>query len=134
MTTKIHAVVDALGNPLRLLLTGGHRNDVTQAEELLKGWKTTRVLADKGYDSNAVLANVAALKAEAVIPPKANRLIQRVYDKEFYKERHLVECFFNKLKQFAAGVLEVRPAGEELLVVRAVRFDDDLVTLNINTA
>ena len=58
------------------------------------------MLADKGYDSNAVLANVAALKAEAVIPPKANRLIQRVYDKEFYKERHLVECFFNKLKQF----------------------------------
>jgi transposase len=100
LTTKIHAVVDALGNPLRLLLTGGHRNDVTQAEELLKGWKTTRVLADKGYDSNAVLANVAALDAEAVIPPKANRLIQRVYDKEFYKERHLVECFFNKLKQF----------------------------------
>jgi transposase len=82
------------------LLTGGHRHDVTQAEELLKGWRTIRVLADKGYDSNAVLANVAALNAEAVIPPKANRLIQRVYDKEFYKERHLVECFFNKLKQF----------------------------------
>ena len=108
MTTKIHAVVDALGNPLRLLLTGGRRthvrsaqrHDVTQAEELLKGWKTTRVLADKGYDSNAVLANVAALNAEAVIPPKANRLIQREYDKEFYKERHLVECYFNKLKQF----------------------------------
>ena len=58
------------------------------------------MLADKGYDSNAVLANVAALKAEAVIPPKANRLIQRVYDKEFYKERHLVECFLNKLEQF----------------------------------
>ena len=73
---------------------------MTQAEELLKGWQPTRVLADKGYDSNAVLANVAALNAEAVIPPKANRLIQRVYDKEFYKERHLVECFFNKLEQF----------------------------------
>lgn len=58
------------------------------------------MLADKGYDSNAVLANVAALNAEAVIPPKANRVVQRVYDKEFYKERHLVECFFNKLKQF----------------------------------
>lgn len=58
------------------------------------------MLADKGYDSNAVLLNIANLNAEAVIPPKANRLIQRVYDKEFYKERHLVECFFNKLKQF----------------------------------
>jgi transposase len=43
---------------------------------------------------------VSALNAEAVIPPKENRVIQRVYDKEFYNERHLVECFFNKLKQF----------------------------------
>jgi transposase len=83
-----------------LTLTGGHRHDVTQAVALLDGWKTTRVLADKGYDSNAVLVQIAALNAEAVIPPKANRLVQRVYDKEFYKERHLVECFFNKLKQF----------------------------------
>ena len=107
---------------------------MTQAEELLRGWKTTRVLADKGYDSNAVLANVAALNAEAVIPPKANRLIQRVYDKEFYKERHLVECFFNKLKQFRRVFSRFFSAGKELLVVRAVRFDDDLVTLNINTA
>ena len=57
-------------------------------------------MADKGYDSDAVLALIEAMVAEAVIPPKANRVAQRVYDKEFYKERHLVECFFNKLKQF----------------------------------
>jgi transposase len=57
-------------------------------------------MADKGYDSDAVLALIEAMVAEAVIPPKANRIEQRVYDKEFYKERHLVECFFNKLKQF----------------------------------
>jgi transposase len=57
-------------------------------------------MADKGYDSDAVLALIEAMVAEAVIPPKANRIEQRVYDKEFYKERHLVGCFFNKLKQF----------------------------------
>ena len=72
-------------------MTGGHRHDVTQAEELLKGWKTIRVLADKGYDSNAILAQLAVLNAEAVIPPKSSRVIQRVYDKEFYKVRHLVQ-------------------------------------------
>lgn len=99
-STKIHAVVDALGNPLRLILTGGNRHDVTQAQALLEGWETDRVMADKGYDSDAVLALIEAMVAEAVIPPKANRIEQRVYDKEFYKERHLVECFFNKLKQF----------------------------------
>jgi transposase len=82
------------------VLTGGQRHDVTQAIALLDGWETTRVLADKGYDSNVVLQSVAQMQAEAVIPPTANRLIQRVYDKDFYKERHLVECFFNKLKQF----------------------------------
>jgi transposase len=85
---------------LRLILTGGNRHDVTQAEALLEGWETERVMADKGYDSDAVLRIIEEMLAEAVIPPKANRVVQRVYDKEFYKERHLVECFFNKLKQF----------------------------------
>ena len=93
-------MVDALGNPIRLHLTGGHRHDVTQALLLLEGWKTERVLGDKGYDSDAVLEAIAAMEAEAVIPPKANRIVQREYDKDFYKERHLVECFFGKLKQF----------------------------------
>ena len=96
-------MVDALGNPIRICLTGGHRHDVTQAEKLLEGWETERilrVLADKGYDSDAIIAMIEAMKAEAVIPPKANRVVQREYDKDYYKERHLVECFFNKLKQF----------------------------------
>jgi len=61
------------------------------------------VLADKGYDSDAVLDTVAAMSAEAVIPPKTNRVVQRAYDKQFYRERHLIECFFNKLKQFRRG-------------------------------
>lgn len=85
---------------MRLILTAGNRHDVTQAQALLEGWETERVMADKGYDSDAVLAIIEEMLAEAVIPPKANRVVQRVYDKEFYKERHLVECFFNKLKQF----------------------------------
>ena len=76
---------------------------MTQAMKLLEGWETERiirVLADKGYDSDVVIAMIEAMKAEAVIPPKANRVVQREYDRDFYKERHLVECFFNKLKQF----------------------------------
>ena len=70
------------------------------SDSVRKGWETARVLVDKGYDSDAVLETVAAMQAEAVIPPKANRVVQREYDKQFYRERHLVECFFNKLKQF----------------------------------
>jgi len=81
-------------------LTGGNRHDVTQAEALLEGWETERVIADKGYDSDAVIQTITAMQAETVIPPKANRVEPREYDQEFYKERHLAECFFNKLKQF----------------------------------
>jgi hypothetical protein len=72
-TTKIHALADALGNPLRVCLTGGHRHDVTQAVKLLEGWETERiirVLGDKGYDADSVLAAIQAMGAEVVIPPK----------------------------------------------------------------
>ena len=58
------------------------------------------MLADKGYDSDAVLETVALMNAEAVIPPSANRVVQCEYDRQFYRERHLIECFFNKLKQY----------------------------------
>ena len=99
-TTKVHCTTDALGNPLKLIVTPGQRNDVTQAEKLLEGLKAKRVIGDKGYDAQVVLDKIAEMGAEAVIPPKANRKEQREYDKEFYKERHLIEIFFNKIKQY----------------------------------
>ncbi len=73
---------------------------MTQALGLLEGWETERVIGDKGYDAQSVLDQAEVMKAEAVIPPKRNRVVQREIDREFYKERHLVECFFGKLKQF----------------------------------
>ncbi len=99
-STKIHVNVDALGNPLRFLLTGGHRHDITQAEELLADYEFKRVIADRSYDADAFLHFIAAQDAEAVIPPRKNRTEQREYDKHWYKERHLVECFFNKIKHY----------------------------------
>lgn len=57
-------------------------------------------MGDKAYDAEAILTTIAEMNAEAVIPPKKNRTEQRTYDLELYKERHLVECFFNKLKHF----------------------------------
>ena len=59
-----------------------------------------RVVADKGYDSDAFREYVGRNGAMAVIPPKSNRKVQYSYDEHTYKERHLVECFFNKMKQF----------------------------------
>jgi transposase len=101
MSTKIHMLIDALGRPLRLVVTGGQVNDCTQADRLLEDVeKTGHVIADKGYDSDKVLEKIKELGASAVIPPKSNRKVQREYDKELYKRRNLIERAFNKLKRF----------------------------------
>jgi transposase len=99
-STKVHVGVDALGNPIRFILTGGQRHDCTQAEALIAGYEFERVIADKSYDADDFLQLISRLGAEAVIPPRANRIEQRDYDKHLYKERHLVECFINKIKQY----------------------------------
>lgn len=99
-STKIHASVDALGNPLRFLLTGGQRHDITQAEGLIADFDFERVIADRSYDAEEFLALIAVKEAEAVIPPRKNRKEPREYDLHLYKERHLIECFFNKIKHY----------------------------------
>jgi len=97
---KIHIAVDGLGNPLRYILTAGQVDDSTQGEALIAQLPAQYVLGDKAYDTNALLAVIEAKSAEAVIPSKANRKEPRVHDAHIYKERHLVECFINKIKQF----------------------------------
>mgnify|MGYP003390717465 FL=1 len=102
MTTKLHALCDARGNPLRFILTAGNISDSTQAVPLLEGIKADNVLGDKGYDSDAIVAAIEATGAGVVIPPKANRTIKRLCDFALYCERNLVERFFNKLKHYRA--------------------------------
>ena len=92
--------VDALGNPLRCLLSAGQLSDVTHAQALIEGFKADAVLGDKAYDANALLEYLAQHNIQAVIPPKANRVEQREYDRHMYKDRNLVERFFGRLKQF----------------------------------
>jgi len=99
-TSKIHVAVDALGSPVRWLLTGGEVADITQAKSLLEGLKADAVLADKGYDADALIDSIQVAGAMAVIPPRCNRVVQRSYDRHLYKERNLVERFFNQIKQF----------------------------------
>ena len=92
--------MDALGNPLRWILTGGQVSDVTQAASLIAGLPTTAVMGDKGYDANALIARITQMGAQAVIPPRRNRIEQRDFDHHLYKDRNLVERFFGRLKQF----------------------------------
>ena len=81
LTTKIHLLTDGLGLPLDFLISGGQINDCTQAVALLSTRKAEAVLADKGYDADAIVEHVEAMGAKAVIPPKRNRKVQREYDK-----------------------------------------------------
>ena len=89
---------DALGNPLRFLVTGGERHDRTQAYALLEGWQAQAVLADKGYDVDEMIDKIQQAGAKVVSPPGSNRVVNRDYDKVLDKERNLVERLFGYLK------------------------------------
>jgi transposase len=103
LSTKIHALVDALGNPLSFFLTPGQAHDLQGADELLPDMAAEVLLADKAFDADKrVIEPLLARGKSIVIPPKSNRKIQRHYDKEIYKARHLIENFFCKLKQYRA--------------------------------
>lgn len=73
---------------------------MTEAPALLLGKKAERVLGDKGYDSDQLIRIIRDLGAEPVIPPRKNRKELREYDRYIYKERHLIECFFSKIKYY----------------------------------
>lgn len=99
MTTKIHAIVDALGNPLRFILTPGQASDFTQAEALIDEIPAEYLLGDKGYDSKAFRDAIEAQDATPVIPPR--KTSPQVHcDYALYCERNLVERFFLKIKRF----------------------------------
>lgn len=99
-STKIHISVDGLGNPLRFILTAGQRHDITQAPALISDFAFEHVIADKSYDVDEFIRLIQAAKAEPVIPSRAKRKEPRAYDEHLYKERHLIECFINKIKHY----------------------------------
>ena len=103
LTTKIHTRTDALGNPTGFYLTGGAAHDLCGSDKLLNVSITQTWLADKAYDADArVIEPIEAVQGHVVIPSKCHRLQPRDFDKELYKERHLIENFFAKIKQYRA--------------------------------
>ena len=100
LSTKIHCMTDALGNPIDFILTAGATHDSVCANDLLEGKNADFVIADKAFDNENILRKIAEIGAVAVIPPRSNRINPRTYDKYYYKDRNLIERFFCKLKQF----------------------------------
>jgi transposase len=101
LTTKIHALVDADGRPVRLMLTPGQANDAPVAEALLEDLADgATLIADRAYDTNAIRALAAERGAWANIPPRSIRKASFSFSTWVYRQRNLVERFFNRIKQF----------------------------------
>lgn len=101
-STKIHAAVDAYGYPVYIMISEGQRNDINFAIPVLKhiNIENSSVLADRGYDSNDLIDYIYDHGGEPTIPSRKNAKFQRHCDWWLYKERHLVEKYFLKLKAF----------------------------------
>jgi transposase len=84
-------------------LTAGQRGDAPQALALLGDDRPEAVLADAAYDSDRFRQAIAEAGAVAVIPNNPSRALKHAFDKALYRERHLVECCFSRLKQFRRG-------------------------------
>lgn len=89
--------MDALGNPLRVRLTAGQRHEATQAHALVEGLAAGWVIADTAFDSDPFRARLAEQGTGAVIPSNTARSEPIAHDEHLDQERHLVECFINKI-------------------------------------
>jgi transposase len=89
-----------LGKPLQIILTGGQRHEATVAEELVEYAQGKIFLGDTAYDGQKIRDKIASKGLQAVIRPHPSRSLAPGYDKHLYKERHLVEVFFNRIKHF----------------------------------
>ena len=129
MSTKIHASVDALGNPTDFFLTGGEAHDLVGADHLLPQMPADTLIADKAFDAEErVIQPLQAAGKTAVIPPKKGRKSLRHYDRDLFKARHLIENFFAKLKQFRAIATRYDKTARNFLA--AIHLAASLIWLN----
>ena len=89
-----------MGKPLRVILSAGQISDIDYAAQLIEHLPAQAVIADKGYDADHFVATIEAAGAQAVIPPRSNRLTPRPFDHHLHRARNLVERFFARLKHF----------------------------------
>ena len=107
--------------PVRVLITAGTVADCTQADKLIEGIQAEHLLADKGYDSDAIVAQAAKQGMKAQIPPRKNRNTPRSYDKNLYKLRHLVENAFLHLKRWRGIATRYAKSSSSFLAAVHIR-------------
>jgi transposase len=99
LTSKWHLAVDGLGRPIRFILTRGQASDARYALPLIEGLKAAHIIADKAYDSHAILDHVEAMGARPIIPQRKCMPRERDFDSEIYKRRNMIERTIGRLKQ-----------------------------------
>jgi transposase len=101
-TSKIHGLTDAAGRPRVLLISPGNLSDMTMAPALIEAarGRFDKLIADRGYDSNAIRTAIQAQGAEVVIPPTRSRKAPIPYDRDVYRTRNLVERLWCRLKDW----------------------------------
>ncbi len=102
---------------MRVRLTPGQRHEATQAEALLEGFTAAWVIADTAFDADPFRARLAAQGTGAVIPANRSRSKPIAHDRDLYKERHLVECFIGKIKQFRRIATRYEKAARNFLAM-----------------
>ncbi len=109
--------VRGLGNPVAFHLTAGHRGDVPQAGALIAGLPAQVVLADGAYDAEPFRELIDGIGATAVIPNTPQRASKYPFDRQLYRERHLIECCFSRLKQFRRVATRYEKTARNYLAV-----------------
>jgi len=128
LSTKIHVLVDALGNPFNLMLTPGQAHDLTAAEPLLETADPRALIGDKAYDSNLLIDMLGSRAITPVIPSRENRKERRDCDFALYRERNLAERFWNKIKHYRGIATRYDKLARNFLA--AVHLVSAIVLLN----
>jgi putative transposase len=128
LSTKIAALADALGNPVELMLAPGQDHDFTCAEPLLENVDPAALIGDKAFDANPLISSLEQRDITPVIPPRANRKEPRACDYALYRERNLIERFFNKIKHFRAIATRYDKLDRNFLA--AVQLVSAIILLN----
>jgi transposase len=131
LSSKLHTLCDALGNPVAFHLTPGHLHDLHGADALLPKvvGRFGALLADRAYDAQERVIDVLeAAGVEIAIPSKINRTRRRKHDPHLYGARHLIENFFAKLKAFRA--IGTRYDKRACAFLGAIHLASAIITLN----
>ena len=122
-STKIHALVDLKGRPIKLIITPGNLHDISAAPELVEGLEDVIIVADKGYDSAKFRLLIQESGNQSCVPKRKGAKYTAAFDKGQYRKRHRVENFFARIKRFrriATRYEKTKSSFEELLLFACV--------------